>query len=378
MAVAPDPLAIPEAVPREKLLGVAWEGGLDGRIVLLDQTRLPQVVTYWEISDIETLRQAILDLVVRGAPAIGLAGAYGVALHCHAIARGLPAGARGEALDDALAHAVDRLVTSRPTAVNLKWALHRMRDCFDRHSSQLTAMELCARLLMEAKRIHREDAELCARIADHGAALLPASGGVLTHCNTGALATGGVGTALGCIVHAVRLGKRIQVYADETRPLLQGARLTALELMHAKVPVTLCSDNAAASLMQRGMVQAVIVGADRITANGDTANKIGTYGLAVLARHHRIPFYVAAPYSTFDLRLQTGADIEIEERNPDEVRRVFGTQTAPIDVPVANPAFDVTPAGLITAIITERGVITAPDRAGVARLMSGETGEPAF
>jgi len=356
---------------REPLRGVAWEGGLeDGCLMLLDQCLLPGEVTYRRITGLETLRTAILDLAVRGAPAIGIAGAYGVVIHLTALAYGGPPAQPATALDDALRHAVDRLVTSRPTAVNLRWALHRMRDCHDRHAAHLTAREMCARLLMEAKRIHREDAELCARIAENGARLLPDQGGVLTHCNTGALATGGVGTALGCIVHAYRAGKRFTVYADETRPLLQGARLTALELMHAGVPVKLCCDSMAGALMQRGLVQAVIVGADRITANGDTANKIGTYGLAVLARYHGIPFYVAAPYSTFDLALASGEAIEIEERKPEEVTRPQGTRFAPDGVAVVNPAFDVTPATLITAIITERGVITRPDRAGVARLMA--------
>jgi methylthioribose-1-phosphate isomerase len=360
------------------LAGVEWRGGLDdGRLVLLDQTKLPTHIIYHEITELEVLRKAIVDLVVRGAPAIGIAGAYGLVLHLYATARRTPQGGSGDVLEKILDHAIDRLASSRPTAVNLKWALERQRECFERHNGHLTAIEMCARLLMEAKRIHREDAELCARIADNGAALLPDQGGVLTHCNTGAFATGGVGTALGCIVHAVRAGKKIHVYADETRPLFQGARLTTLELMHAQVPVTLCCDNAAASLMQRGKIQAVIVGADRITANGDAANKIGTYGVAVLARYHKIPFYVAAPYSTFDLRLKSGADIEIEERKADEVRGYQGAQFAPEGVAVANPAFDVTPAELITAIITERGVIHRPNAQTVEQMMSGEAGEPA-
>jgi methylthioribose-1-phosphate isomerase len=358
------------------LRGVEWRGGLDdGTLILLDQTRLPGAVEYRAIRDLEPLRQAIIDLVVRGAPAIGIAGAYGLVLHLVPFAKKAKTTA---ALEKPFAHAFERLVTSRPTAVNLKWALERMRDCFQRHLSDLTALELCARLLMEAKRIHREDAELCARIAENGAALLPQSGGVLTHCNTGALATGGVGTALGCIVQAHQSGKTIEVFADETRPLLQGARLTALELQRAQVPVTLICDNMAAHLMQRGRVNAVIVGADRITANGDAANKIGTYGLAVLAKHHGIPFYVAAPYSTFDLSLKDGMDIEIEERKADEVRRPQGTQFSPADVPVANPAFDVTPAALITAIITERGVIHKPEKGGVAKLMAGNHSVPAI
>lgn len=352
----------------EPLRGVQWQGGLeDGSLLLLDQTRLPGEVVQREITALEPLRQAILDLAVRGAPAIGIAGAYGIVVHLVPVARE-QVGATSEILEPALAHAYERLVSSRPTAVNLKWACERMRECYHRHVGHLTALEMCARLLMEAKRIHREDAELCQRIAENGAALLPA-GGIYTHCNTGALATGGVGTALGCIVEAFKGGTKFTAFAGETRPLLQGARLTAAELRSNGVPVTLVTDSMAALLMRQGRIQAVIVGADRITANGDTANKIGTYSLAVLAKHHGIPFYVAAPYSTFDLTLATGAEIEIEQRNADEVRCPQGAQFAPPDMPVYNPAFDVTPAELITAIITERGVIKKPTVAVVKKLM---------
>ena len=353
------------------LRGVAWSGGLDdGRLILIDQTRLPAEIVELGIADIEALRRAIIDLRVRGAPAIGISGAYGVVLHAVQQARACGAGASSTALAEAIAHAHDRLVTSRPTAVNLKWALDRMRACFDRHAGHLTAAEMAARLLMEAKRIHKEDADLCTRIAENGASLLPA-GGIATHCNTGALATGGVGTALGCILHAHRRGTAITVYAGETRPILQGARLTALELQQAGVPVTLICDSMQAALMAQGRIQAAIVGADRICANGDTANKIGTYSLAVLARHHGIPFYVAAPYSTFDLGLDHGNRIHIEQRAADEIRRPQGVAFAPEGIACDNPAFDVTPAALITAIITERGVIHRPDRAGIARLMAG-------
>ncbi len=357
------------------LFGVAWEGSLeDGRVVLLDQTKLPGVLEYRELTELEPLRQAILDLVVRGAPAIGIAAAFGMIIH---LAPRAARAADAESLRKDFAHAFERLVSSRPTAVNLRWALERMRDCYDRHADHLTALEMVARLLMEAKRIQREDQELCNRIAEHGAALLPVGGSIYTHCNTGALATGGVGTALGALMLAHRQGKGIRVIAGETRPLLQGSRLTAFELQHAGVPVTLCTDSMAASLMARGHVQAVIVGADRIAANGDTANKIGTYGLAVLARHHGIPFYVAAPYTTFDLALPDGDGIEIEERKADEVRRPLGVAFAPADVAVANPAFDVTPGWLITAIITERGIINRPNRARVAKLMANDRSEPA-
>jgi methylthioribose-1-phosphate isomerase len=348
------------------LRGVAWEGGLDdGRLVLLDQTRLPAEVRHLDVVDIETLRRAILDLVVRGAPAIGIASAYGLVLHLTAEAKRDGGTKPSQILAGALAHAAERLLTSRPTAVNLAWAVERMRSCFTRHNGHLTALEMCARLLMEAKRIHREDAEQCTRIADNGAALLP-PGGILTHCNTGALATGGVGTALGAIVHAHQRGKRLTVYAGETRPLFQGARLTASELQHAGIPVHLIADSAAASLMARGKIQAVIVGADRICANGDTANKIGTYALAVLARHHGLPFFVAAPSSSFDLTLHSGHRVEIEERSPAEIRG----DHAPADVTVDNPAFDITPADLITAIITERGVIHRPDPESIRRMLA--------
>ena len=344
---------------RAALVGVHWEGGLeDGTLVVIDQVRLPTEVVHLRLRGLEPLRQAICDLSVRGAPAISIAAAYGVVLHLVPIVLCEHLGNGSEALENAFEHACERLVSSRPTAVNLRWAIERLRECFRRHTGHLTALEMCARLLLEAKRIQREDQELCRRISAHGAALLPA--------------TGGVGTALGCLVEARRVGKDIAVYAGETRPLFQGARLTALELLAAQVPVTLCCDSAAASLMGRGLIRAVIVGADRICANGDTANKIGTYSLAVLAEFHGIPFYVAAPYSTFDLSLADGSLIHIEERAADEVRRPLGRQAAPAEVAVANPAFDVTPAALISAIITERGVITQPTRAAVLGLMGGD------
>lgn len=362
----------------DALRPVEWVGELEhGVIRLLDQTRLPGVVIHREIDDIETLRTAILELAVRGAPAIGIAAAYGIALHAGRTAFAEEPAAGADTLDQALAWADQRLRSSRPTAVNLAWALDRLRDCHERHEGMLTAREMSARLLMEARRIHREDEQLCERIGAVGAPLLPRSGGVYTHCNTGSLATGGAGTALACIRTAVADGADFMVYAGETRPLLQGARLTAWELQRSGVPVTLACDSMAGHLMARGQVQAVIVGADRITARGDTANKIGTYQLAVLAHHHGLPFYVAAPYSTFDLSLLDGGEIEIEERDPDEVRAPLGTRFAPADVPVANPAFDVTPAELITAIITERGVIDPVCEDGVRALMADRDSEPA-
>lgn len=357
---------------------IAWIGDLqNGAIHLLDQTRLPASVVHREIEDLESLRTAILELAVRGAPAIGIAAAYGVALHASRAAFTSEPGARADALEQALAHADDRLRTSRPTAVNLMWALDRMRDCHERHIGVLTAREMAARLLMEARRIHREDEQLCTRIGENGAKLLPREGGVYTHCNTGCLATGGSGTAIACIRTAVADGAGFTVYAGETRPLLQGARLTAWELQRFKIPVALSCDSMAGHLMATGRVQAVIVGADRITARGDTANKIGTYQLAVLAQHHGIPFYVAAPYSTFDLSLIDGAAIEIEERDPDEVRAPLGVAFAPADVPVVNPAFDVTPAELITAIITERGVVQPVSEGAIRKLMTDGSAEPA-
>ena len=348
------------ALPRTAhglLAGVHWLGALDnGRLLLIDQTALPARLQAHQVVDLTDLIARIRDLTVRGAPAIALAAAYGLVLHVR--------GRSGKLLP-ACRQAATALVASRPTAVNLSVAMARMVACAESHAGLLTAHELVARLLMEARRIHREDAAFCAAIAQHGAALLPRHGGVLTHCHTGALATGGDGTALGAIVAAVRGGAALTVYADETRPLLQGARLTAWELLSCGVDVRLATDSMAGSLMARGLVQAVIVGADRIAANGDTANKIGTYGLAVLARFHRIPFYVAAPTTSFDPALANGDGIVIEERHADEVRQVRGVALAPLNVPVVNPAFDVTPGTLITALITERGVVRRPTRARV-------------
>lgn len=358
----------PTAAPVKPLKIIAWEGGLEtGRLVVLDQTRLPRAVRHLSLKDIEAVRQAILDLAVRGAPAIGIAGAYGLVLHL--IPRASASAGKGSAiLAKHLDHGIELLLATRPTAANLRWALERLRACFKRHVGHLTALEMCARLLMEAKRIHREDEELCQSIAGHGAALL--SGGVLTICNTGALATGGMGTALGCIVRAHQLGRKIRAFALETRPLFQGARLTAPELQRAGVPVTLLCDGMAGALLLTGQVKAVIVGADRIAANGDTANKIGTYQLAILAKAHQIPFYVAAPSSSFDLKIKDGTRIPIEERDADEVRKPRGLLVTTPDVPAWNPAFDVTPAELITAIITERGIIKAPNAKRVAALMA--------
>jgi len=344
---------------------VAWtsespESPFPGRVRLLDQTRLPAEERYIETDDLEEIRDAIRRLVVRGAPAIGCAAAYGLA----AVMQHSRAGSPREFRDEAN-QAADRLKTARPTAVNLEWAvsrcLSRLQHLIDRRPD-VPVPDLKLALFDEAKRILEEDLELCRAIADHGLVLFGNRRGVsvLTHCNAGALATSGYGTALAPIYRAQESGLAPHVFADETRPLLQGARLTTWELLRAGVAVTLICDDMAAKVMREGRIDLVIVGADRIAANGDTANKIGTYGVAVLARHHGIPFYVAAPYSTIDVRIATGADIPIEERDPDEVRRGFGRLTAPADCPVYNPAFDVTPAELITGIITEHGILRPP------------------
>jgi methylthioribose-1-phosphate isomerase len=316
------------------------------RLRLLDQTRLPAEVASRDCRDLEEVRQAICELAVRGAPAIGVSAAYALVLwlHTHTLAEA----------QSGFEAACQRLHGSRPTAVNLGWALDRMRR---RWRTLAEAPDPAAGMLAEAHAIAAEDEAMCAAMGRHGAALVPDGAGVLTHCNTGSLATAGMGTALAALLTAAGQGKRIHVYADETRPLLQGARLTAWELLQAGVDVTLICDSMAAQVMKEGRVHLAIVGADRIAANGDTANKIGTYGVALLARAHGVPFYVAAPSSTFDLSLPTGDGIPIEQRDPREVTHGFGRQTAPDGVRVYNPAFDVTPAGLIAGIVTEKGLI---------------------
>jgi methylthioribose-1-phosphate isomerase len=333
------------AVPRV----VEWIGDPAGFLRLLDQTRLPVSVVYRDCRTVEEVWEAIRSLRVRGAPAIGIAAAYGVVI-----------GAQGPAevpqVREAVHQACARLRTSRPTAVNLFWALDRMQRVCDA-AADASAAALRERLLREAHTILDEDRAMCRAIGAAGAALVPEGGGVLTHCNAGALATGGDGTALAVLYAAWRQGRRFQVYADETRPLLQGARLTAWELQQAGIPVTLLCDSVAGYAMREGRVQLVVVGADRIAANGDTANKIGTYSVAVLARAHGIPFYVAAPTSTFDLSLASGRDIPIEQRDAAEVTHGFGAPTAPAGVGAYNLAFDVTPAELIAGIITDQGLI---------------------
>lgn len=335
-----------------------WEGDARGQLLLLDQTLLPTEVQYLTCRTIEDLHSAIRRLVVRGAPAIGVSAAYGVVLGLQTV-RDDAAGFAAR-LDEVIRF----LAGSRPTAVNLFWALERMRRVAQQEGARLSTAALHDRLLEEARAIEREDREMCAAIGRHGAALL-GDGGVLTHCNAGGLATAGDGTALAVIFAAAAQGRRLHVWADETRPLLQGARLTAWELQQRGIPVTLICDSVAGRVMQEGRVQAVVTGADRIAANGDAANKIGTYSVAQLAKAHGIPFYIAAPSSTFDLALADGASIPIEERAPEEVTHGFGRRTAPEAVAVYNPAFDVTPAHLITAIITERGVIQPVSEAAV-------------
>jgi methylthioribose-1-phosphate isomerase len=335
---------------------VEW---IQGAVRLLDQSRLPEHVEFLDCRDYRAVADAIRELKVRGAPAIGVTAALGVALGAQAIpATEFPAFAQ------ALLPICDHLGATRPTAVNLFWAIDRMKTKLASLSAQAVPAVKAA-LLAEAQAILEEDIALCKAMGRHGAELIANGQTVLTHCNAGALATAGYGTALGVIRSAWEQGKKIQVIADETRPVLQGARLTAWELMQDKIPVTLITDNMAGSLMRQGKIQLCVVGADRIAANGDVANKIGTYSVAVLARAHGIPFYVAAPYSTIDLKTKTGADIPIEQRNALEVTTIHGSHpVAPAGVAVYNPAFDVTPAELITGIITERGVFKPGELAG--------------
>ena len=337
----------------------------DGRLEMLDQRVLPMRVDYLPYATADETATGIRDMVVRGAPAIGVAAAYGIALEALHRRDAPPA-----AFDAALKTAFDVLAASRPTAVNLFWALERMREAWTAMRTQ-APVAVANHLLAAAQAIHTADVEANRSMGRHGAALLADGARVLTHCNAGALATAGHGTALGVIRSAVESGKKIAVYADETRPFLQGARLTAWELMQDKIPVTLIADNAAGFLMSRGEIDAVIVGADRVAANGDVANKIGTYAVAVVAHRNRIPFYVAAPLSTIDPSIATGADIPIEERSETEVTGYGDTRWAPAGVRVRNPVFDVTPADLVAALITERGVVRAPDAAGIAAHLAG-------
>jgi methylthioribose-1-phosphate isomerase len=340
---------------------------------MLDQTLLPTELVYLDLGTVAEVWEGIKRLRVRGAPAIGIAAAYGVCLACREVAD-----KTFDEVWEACRQAAAYLATSRPTAVNLFWALDRMNDTMDSLPARWAAASSTAgspaawvqqALLATAEAIHAEDRRMCHAIGRFGAELLADGDQVLTHCNAGGLATAEYGTALSVFFTAQDQGKKLHVYVDETRPLLQGSRLTAWELMQRKVDCTLICDNMAAHVMATRSIQAVVVGADRIAANGDTANKIGTYNLAVLANFHRVPFYVAAPSSTFDLSIASGREIPIEERHPEEITHSFGWQSAPAGVPVYNPAFDVTPADLIAGIITERGLIRPVNRAQIEAVL---------
>ena len=328
----------------------------------LDQTKLPAEETYVNCTTYQEVADVIRNMVVRGAPAIGVAAALGIALGV----KNSKAETAGD-LKREFEVICDVIGKTRPTAVNLFWAIKRMQQKFE--TLRVRPVEQIKQALIEeVKRMHAEDIAINQAMGRHGATLMPASGSVLTHCNAGALATAGYGTALGVIRAAVEAGRKIHVYADETRPFLQGSRLTAWELTKDNIPTTVISDNMAGAMMRQGKIAAVIVGADRIAANGDVANKIGTYTVAVLAKEHSIPFYVAAPISTVDLETPDGDKIPIEQRNPSEVTHLAGKLLTPAGVRVENPAFDVTPAGYVTAIITERGIARAPYEQSLARL----------
>ena len=367
--VPPHANPLPEGEGNIKTLH--WIGEVDGTLRMIDQTRLPVECVEIDCRDVETVVEAIKSLRVRGAPAIGIAAAYGVCLGLQTVKE------KGEEaffqrLDDVAA----QLAASRPTAVNLFWAITRMKYAAAQRRGRLKPAEILAELLAEARAIHEEDRRMCRQIGRFGAELLSDGQGVLTHCNAGGLATADYGTALAVIFAAVESGKRISVYADETRPLLQGARLTAWELKQRGIEVTLICDSMAAQVMREGRVQAVVTGADRITANGDVANKIGTYGVALLAAAHGIPFYVAAPTSTFDLSLASGEQIPIEQRDPREITHGFGRQTAPDGIRVYNPAFDVTPARLVKALICERGRIEPVTAQRIAEVVGPAAASP--
>lgn len=337
---------------------VAWHGDLQGHLELLDQTQLPHQRTVLALHDADGVIEAIVRLRVRGAPAIGVAAAYGLVLGVRNLLP-LPQAIVGVTRDVA-----SRLLAARPTAVNLQWALER---CIEAVRSEPTL----ARLLAEARRIEADEIAMSACIGECGRGLVPANGTVLTHCNTGRLATAGDGTALAVLFAAWRHGTRFRVLADETRPLLQGARLTALELAAAGIPVEILADSAAAGLIARGAVQMAIVGADRVATNGDFANKVGTYGVALACAAHRVPFYVAAPSSTFDPRVANGAGIPIEERDGTEVTHLAGVAIAPAGVTARNPAFDVTPGKLVTGFVTDRGLLRPPFDAAIKGLFVG-------
>jgi len=342
-----------------------WVGGVEGYLELVDQRLLPGEFSKLQCRDTKQLYEAIKTLAVRGAPAIGVCAAYGLVLGMRNLK---PGGTIKHALQ-VLSESREYLASSRPTAVNLFWAMDRVVRKAEEYVGQKPDAGIAALrefVLAEAHAICQQDVEMCLRIGLNGEKLIKDGFNILTHCNAGALATAGQGTALSPMFEAHKKGRKFKVYADETRPLLQGARLTAWELQQAGIDATVICDNMAGWLMKQGRINAVITGADRIAANGDTANKIGTYSLSILAREHGIPFYVAAPSSTFDMSIKSGAEIPIEQRSGDEVRKFGGMQTAPDGVDVYNPAFDVTDARDITAIITERGVIEKPNIDNVA------------
>src|SRR2546429_2302711 len=334
----------------------------DSGVRFIDQTKLPTEEAYVTCKTYGQVADAIRNIVVRGAPAIGVAAAMGIALGV----KNSKAETVGE-LKPEFDRICEVMGDTRPTAVNLFWAIRRMREKFELLRVR-PLPQLKQAVIAEARRMHAEDIAANQAMGRHGATLMPASGGVLTHCNAGALATCGYGTALGVIRAAVEQGKKIHVYADETRPFLQGSRLTAWELMKDGIPTTVIADNMAGAMMKQGKIAAVVVGADRIAANGDVANKIGTYTVAVLAREHDIPFYVAAPFTTIDMDTLDGSRIPIEQRNPREVTHFAGKAVTPEGVEIENPAFDVTPARFVTAIITERGIVRAPYEEGLRKL----------
>jgi len=335
---------------------IRWD---NNQLQLLDQRILPREVVYLKFTDVNAVAKAICDMVVRGAPAIGITAAYGIVLAARA--RFAQSASDWKTLIEA---DLQILAQSRPTAVNLFWAIEQMRELI----SMLSGDPETA-LLAEAKKIHQDDIAACRRIGELGATLIEKPCAILTHCNAGALATGGYGTALGVVRAGFAAGKINHVYADETRPWMQGARLTAWEMVQENIPVTLQAEGAAAHLMKQGKIDWVIVGSDRIAANGDVANKIGTYGLAVLARYHEVKFMVAAPASTVDMNISCGDDIPIEQRSPEEVLSLAGQPIAAMGAAAWNPAFDVTPAALVDAIVTERGIVLAPDVDKMAAMM---------
>jgi methylthioribose-1-phosphate isomerase len=345
-----------------------WIGDVDGFLEIIDQRKLPGDFVKMQCRDIETLSEAIKTLTVRGAPAIGVCAAYGLVL-------AMQKSADTDSLDKGLkilSQSVEYLASSRPTAVNLFWAIRRVQKKarqFVTERPEAAFPDLRKVILAEANAIYQEDVDMCRRIGQNGQKFIKDGAGILTHCNAGALATAGQGTALSVLFEAYKGGKKFKVYADETRPLLQGARLTAWELKQAGIDVTVICDNMAGWMMKQGEINAVITGADRIAANGDTANKIGTYGLSILAREHEVPFYIAAPSSTFDLSIKSGSEIPIEQRACEEVTEFSQTRIAPQGVNICNPAFDVTDARDITAIITDKCVIEKPDSEKILKLL---------